>query len=336
LWRLFYESFPPIPGFVKRVLILGTGPTAEMIGSLIHKSSYQYVLAGYVNSLNEPLSVPEDSVVGNGDTIIETAKRTRAHKLVISLTERRGSLPLRDILACKFSGIDVLDAPSFYEQLTGKLLIEHTNPSWFIFSDGFRVTPLKQFYKWVFDRVSSIIGLILFSPLISIIALLIKLDSPGPVFFRQLRVGKNDKNFWLSKFRTMVHNAESETGAVWAQEDDPRVTRMGRILRKTRLDELPQLFSVLRGDMSIVGPRPERPEFVQKLKEIIPYYSERHFIKPGITGWAQIKYSYGSSVEDAIEKLRYDLYYMKHLSLILDLLIILETFTVVFMGKGAR
>jgi len=337
LWRIFYDSFPPIPGFAKRVLILGTGPTAEMIGSLIHKTDYQYVLAGYINCVAEPLSVPKNFVVGgNGDSIMETMKRTKSRKLVISLTERRGTLPLRDILACKFSGVDVLDAPSFYEQLTGKLLIEHTNPSWFIFSDGFKVTFLKRCYKYIFDNLFSLIGLTIALPLIPIIAVLIKLDSPGPVFFKQLRVGKNEKLFWLYKFRTMVQNAEDETGAVWAQKHDPRITRMGKILRKTRLDEVPQLFSVLKGDMSIVGPRPERPEFVEKLKEIIPYYSERHFVKPGITGWAQIKYPYGSSVEDAIEKLRYDLYYMKHLSFFLDLLVILETFTVVSMGKGAQ
>jgi sugar transferase (PEP-CTERM system associated) len=336
LWRLFYESFPPIPGFAKRVLILGTGPTAEMIGNLINSTSYEYVLAGYLNSPAEPVNVPIDSVVGDRDNIVEAAKRTKTDKLVVSLTEKRGALPLSDMLACKFSGVDVMDAPSFYEQLTGKLLIEHTNPSWFIFSDGFRVTAFKQINKWVFDKICSIIGVILFSPLIPIIAVFIKLDSPGPVFFRQLRVGKNDKNFWLYKFRTMVDNAESVTGAVWAQESDPRITRMGRILRKTRLDEIPQLFSVLKGDMSMVGPRPERPEFVDELKKVIPYYSERHFIKPGLTGWAQIKYSYGSSVEDAIEKLRYDLYYMKHLSFFVDLLILSETFAVVFLGKGAR
>jgi sugar transferase (PEP-CTERM system associated) len=318
------------------VLILGTGPTAEMIGNLINSTSYEYVLAGYLNSPAEPLNVPIDSVVGNRDDIVEAARRTKTDKLVVSLTEKRGALPLSDMLACKFSGVDVMDAPSFYEQLTGKLLIEHTNPSWFIFSDGFRVTAFKQIVKWVFDKICSIIGVILFSPLIPIIAVFIKLDSPGPVFFRQLRVGKNDKNFWLYKFRTMVDNAESLTGAVWAQESDPRITRMGRILRKTRLDEIPQLFSVLKGDMSMVGPRPERPEFVDELKKVIPYYSERHFIKPGLTGWAQIKYSYGSSVEDAIEKLRYDLYYMKHLSFFVDLLILSETFAVVFLGKGAR
>jgi sugar transferase (PEP-CTERM system associated) len=243
---------------------------------------------------------------------------------------------LEDVLNCKFNGVEVIDAPSFYEELTGKLLLENMNPSSFIFCQGFKLNAPLRVYKRVFDVFFSVITIILVAPLIPLIALMIKLDSRGPVFFRQLRVGAKEKQFVLYKFRTMREDAESTTGAVWSQKNDPRITRLGRLLRKTRLDEIPQLYNVLRGDMSFIGPRPERPEFIEALKELIPYYSERHFVKPGITGWAQVKYSYGSSIEDTIEKLRYDLFYIKHVSLFFDLLIIMETIKVVMFGRGAR
>lgn len=325
-----------LSGLSKRVLILGTGPTADAIGCIVSAQNHQYVLAGYINCPVEPIAVPMSRVVGSDISVVETTRRERADKLVISLAEKRGVLPLQEMLECKFSGIDVLDAPSFYEQLTGKLLIEHTKPSWFIFSDGFKKTPFRCFYKTAFDLLCAIVGLILCAPLLPLIALAIRIDSPGPVFFRQIRIGENGKPFNICKFRTMFRDAEKKTGAVWATKNDSRITRVGRFLRKTRLDELPQIFNVLKGDMSIVGPRPERPEFIKELSQIIPYYVARHAIKPGITGWAQIKYAYGASVEDAVEKLRYDLYYIKHCSLIFDLLIVMETIKVVIFGKGAR
>lgn len=336
LWHQTYEFCLHLPGFAKKVLILGTGPTAEKIGNLIRSTNHNYVLSGYINCFIESVAVPNFYSVGNGSSIMDVARKERAQKLVISLSERRGTLPLKDILNCKLSGIDVMDAPSFYEELTGKLLIENITPSWFIFSEGFRITPLKKNLKRIFDIIFASIGLIISLPLIPLISLLIRLDSPGQIFFRQVRVGEREKKFVLYKFRTMRQDAEEGTGAVWAQENDPRITRIGRFLRKSRLDEIPQLFNVLKGDMSFIGPRPERPEFVEKLKEIIPYYSERHFVKPGITGWAQVKYPYGASVEDAVEKLRYDLYYIKHLSIMLDMLIMLETVKVVLFGRGGR
>jgi sugar transferase (PEP-CTERM system associated) len=234
------------------------------------------------------------------------------------------------------SGIEVIDAPSFYEELTGKLLIENITPSSFFFSDGFRITHLKRLSKRIFDILCSLAGLLVSVSFFPFIAALIKLNSRGPVFFRQKRVGELEKEFTLYKFRTMREDAEKTTGAVWAEKDDPRITSIGRFLRKMRLDELPQFYNVLRGDMSFIGPRPERPEFVKRLKEIIPYYPERHFVKPGLTGWAQIRYPYGASTEDAVEKLRYDLYYIKHLSLFLDMLIMLETVKVMLFGRGAR
>jgi sugar transferase (PEP-CTERM system associated) len=229
-----------------------------------------------------------------------------------------------------------VDAPSFYEKMTGKLLLENITPSWFIFSDGFRITAHVRLVKRVSDVLFSLAGLILVLPFIPIIALAIRLDSPGPVFFRQIRVGEREKNFLLYKFRTMRQDAEKGSGAVWAQERDPRITRLGNFLRKSRIDEIPQLFNVLMGDMSLVGPRPERPEFIEKLKEVIPYYSERHFVKPGVTGWAQVRYPYGASIEDALEKLRYDLYYIKNLTISFDLMIILETVKVVLFRRGGR
>ena len=243
---------------------------------------------------------------------------------------------MRDILKCKLKGVSIVDGLAFYEQVTGKLMVENINPSWFVFSDGFRLTPIMRIFKRFFDLVFSIFGILATLPLMPLIALTIKVTSRGPVFFRQRRVGYADKPFFIYKFRTMKNDAEKTTGAVWAQENDPRIAKGREILRKTRLDEIPQLFNVIKGDMSFVGPRPERQEFVEKLEKTIPYYTNRHCVKPGITGWAQVKYPYGASEEDALEKLRYDLFYIKNYTPSLDFLIILETIKVVLFGRGGR
>ncbi len=335
LWHVSYRVLK-IRNFAHRILILGAGQLAHKIGEVISSTNHNYVLAGFVNLSNEQVCVPAHSILMNGNGLVHTVKKEKANKIVVSLSERRGVFPLKDVLACKFNGIKVIDAPSFYEEMTGKLLIEDITPSWFIFSEGFRKSAMKCFCKKMTDIFIAAIGAILILPLFPIIALAIKIDSSGPIFFRQSRVGEKEKNFILYKFRTMKQNAESGTGPVWAQKNDCRITRVGKFLRKTRLDEIPQLYNVLVGDMSFIGPRPERPEFVEELKNIIPYYSERHSVKPGITGWAQIRYRYGASVEDAIEKLRYDLYYIKHLSLFFDAVIIMETTKTVLFGKGAR
>jgi sugar transferase (PEP-CTERM system associated) len=334
-WHRTHRMLLSFPGISQRVVILGNGTLGQKIEEIMPSMRHNYVFAGYIRPNNEPVTVPESSIVGGIDDIFETVKRIKAHKIIVSLAERRGVLPVREILRCKLSGIEVVDALSFYEQLTGKLLVEDINPSWFIFSNGFCVTPFKRAYKRGLDIVFSLIGLTIALPLMPFIALAVKLDSRGPVFFRQIRVGQGEREFMLFKFRTMAQDAE-KNGAVWAQKDDPRITRVGAILRKTRLDEVPQLFNVLKGDMSFVGPRPERPEFIKMLEEKIPYYSKRHFVKPGITGWAQVKYPYGASVEEAMEKLRYDLYYIKNLSFLMDILIVLETIKVVLFGRGAR
>jgi sugar transferase (PEP-CTERM system associated) len=335
LWHTSYTFCLNIPGLAKRVLIYGTGPLASKIGTIIGQASH-LTLGGYITAASEPVYVPSSFIVESGSSLMETALREKANQIVVSLSERRGTLPLNDMLRCKLSGIDIVDAPSFYEQVTGKLMIEDLNPSSLFFSTGFRITPLKRYLKRLFDILLSVIGLLIASPLMLVIAIFLKVDSKGPIFFRQTRVGEHERNFTLYKFRTMQQDAENGTGAVWAQENDPRVTRFGRLLRKTRLDEIPQLYNVFKGQMSFIGPRPERPEFVENLKKSIPYFSERHLTKPGITGWAQVKYPYGASVEDSLEKLRYDLFYIKNASLSLDLLIILETIRVVLLSRGGR
>lgn len=335
-WHICYSSLLKLLRLKQRVIILGAGPLAKMIGETITLVNNRNEVTGYIDCEAVPVSVPSHQIVDNGNSIAEIVKNNNADKLVVSLSERRGVFPLKDVLNCKFSGIDVVDAISFYEELMGKLMIENTNPSAFIFDPSFRMTPYIYKIKRVADIVFSIVGLLISLPLMLLLAVCVKIDSPGPVFFKQTRVGLGEKNFTIYKLRTMRMNAEDRTGAVWAKADDPRITRFGRFLRRERLDELPQLFNVLKGDMSFIGPRPERPEFVRQLEEIIPYYSERHYVKPGITGWAQVKYRYGDSVESAIEKLKYDLFYIKHLSLFLELQIFFETIRVILFGQGGR
>jgi sugar transferase (PEP-CTERM system associated) len=335
LWHVLFTAFLNLNGFARKVLVVGTGEVAHQIGGVIRAANHQHVLRGYFEC-GEPASVPTGDIVGKGNALIQVVNREKPQKIVISLTERRGVLPVKEILSCKLSGIEIVDAASFYEEMTGKLLLEDLRPSALIFSDGFKTTPAIRLYKRLFDIVSALLFLLLTLPVLPLIALAIKVDSPGPVIFKQRRVGERESPFLLMKFRTMRLDAEKETGPVWAQKNDVRVTRVGRILRISRLDELPQFLNVLKGDMSLIGPRPERIEFVEKLKEIIPYYSERHFVKPGITGWAQIKYPYGASVSDAIEKLKFDLFYIKNMSPLLDLLIVLETIKVVLFGRGGR
>jgi len=315
-----------------KCLLVGNGILADRMEQAIRQSPGRFRLAG---RLEYPVA-SQDARPEDAEDIFETARRLGATKVVLSLTERRGVFPLEEMLTCKLSGIEVLDSPDMFERLTGKLLIENITPSWFIFCHGFRVTPGLRAAKRCIDVALSLFGLLMFAPFAPLVALAIRLDSPGPVFFRQVRVGQGDKEFSLIKFRTMRQDAEAKTGAVWARENDTRVTRLGRFLRKSRIDEIPQLINVLRGEMSLVGPRPERPEFVKTLKERIPYYSERHYVKPGVSGWAQVRYPYGASVEDAVEKLRYDLYYIKNISILLDFKIIAMTVAVMLRCKLGR
>ncbi|MHB8711783.1 MAG: TIGR03013 family XrtA/PEP-CTERM system glycosyltransferase [Trichloromonadaceae bacterium] len=336
LWHTCYQLLLSFPQFASRVLVFGAGPLAEQIVQIIPNQGRNLVFAGFISPEPQAVYGGSGQIVGSVGQVAETVNRERAHKLVISLAERRGVLPVREILRCKLRGVDVIDDVSFYEEMTGKLLLENIQPSWFLFGDGFRVTDSMRFGKRLLDIALSLLGIVLVAPLLPLIALAIKLDSPGPALFRQQRVGEGEKLFQVAKFRTMRQDAEAATGAVWAQKNDPRVTRLGRFLRKSRMDELPQLFNVLMGTMSLVGPRPERPEFVEKLEQRIPYYAKRHFVKPGVTGWAQVRYPYGASEEDALEKLRFDLYYVKNYSLLFDLTILLETVKVCLFGRGGR
>ena len=334
---LFVKFRRAFLGVGKRVLVVGDGLMAELMEDYIRSSQGRYVMLGRVKCpsiLEGGAGFDEEMSESKSGRVLRLAQNFMADQVVVSLGERRGIFPVEELLNCKLAGIEVVDAPTFYERATHKMLIENITPSWFIFSHGFKVTWLLRLCKRMLDIAASFLGLMVFLPLIPFIILAIKLDSPGPILFRQVRVGQGDRPFMLMKFRSMRQDAESRTGAVWSQENDPRITRVGNVLRRSRLDEIPQLLNILKGDMSLVGPRPERPEFVGELKKRIPYYSERHYVKPGLTGWAQVCYPYGSSVEDAIEKLRYDLYYIKNISILLDSYIILKTFGVVLLGKG--
>ena len=336
--RLLYRQLIQNPRSQRRLLLLGSGRPAQIIVDAVNGSHPDYKILGSVNGLHEGVSEPVNGtkILGAVDDLGRISRATRPDVIVVALTERRRSLPLPAVLECKLQGIDVEDWPTFYEKLTGKILVTDLRPSWLVFSDGFGTSHVTLRAKRVMDFLLAGVSLLLTLPLSLLAAILIKLDSPGPVLYRQERLGQGGKRFRLLKFRSMRHDAERETGPVWAGERDPRVTRVGRILRRSRLDELPQLISVLKGEMSLVGPRPERPAFVRELQEKIPFYVHRLAVKPGITGWAQVKYPYGSTVEDALEKLQYDLYYIKNLSIFLDLLILLHTLQVVMFGKGSR
>jgi len=338
-WRLAYNSLLKVKKFTQKVLIVGTGDLARTLSAEISgKKDSGFQVAGFID--NDPQVMAEKEinpeVVGNYQQISDIVKKNEVDRVVVALNERRGNFPTDALLECKMNGIEVEEGASFYERVTGKISVDSLNPSWLIFSEGFKKSPMKKTIKRLSELILSAVGLILTFPLLTLTALLIRLDSRGPIFFRQERVGENDKIFHILKFRSMIQGAEAEGDAVWAEKDDPRVTRAGKIIRKLRIDEIPQMINVLKGEMSFVGPRPERPEFVAKLKKIIPYYSQRHTVKPGITGWAQIRYTYGSSIEDARIKLQHDLYYIKNMSTLLDLMIIFQTIKVVLLRKGSR
>jgi sugar transferase (PEP-CTERM system associated) len=294
-----------------------------------------YEIAGVVCG-GTPKKIKDNvNVVGTISDIDNVLNIYKPNTLVIALAERRGTFPIHVLINAKLRGIAVEELANFYEKITGKILIKNLRPSWIIFADGFSKNYITIVVKRLFDIVMAIFGLCVSLPLMILIGIFVKVDSYGPVFFKQERVGENGKHFILMKFRTMVADAEKETGPVWSQTLDPRVTKLGNILRRTGMDEIPQLFNVLRGDMSFVGPRPERPHFVTELQQRIPYYTQRLAVKPGITGWAQVKYGYGATLEDAREKLQYDLYYIKNMSIFLDFLIILSTIHKVIFAKVA-
>ena len=271
---------------------------------------------------------------GTLSALYDLVQRMRVDTVIVALEDRRGHLPTEELLHCRLTGITVIEREAIYESITGKIAVEALRPSYLIFNPGFARTPRKELAKRVLDLVLATVGLIITWPLMIATAIAVRLDSAGPILFAQERVGQDGRPFTLYKFRSMRADAEKLSGPVWAQEDDPRITRCGRFIRKTRLDELPQLFNVLSGSMSLVGPRPERPHFVNDLSQQIPYFNQRHIVKPGVTGWAQISYPYGNTVEDALQKLQFDLYYIKNFSLLFDLSILFNTIKTVVLRKG--
>ncbi|TXI21599.1 MAG: TIGR03013 family PEP-CTERM/XrtA system glycosyltransferase [Roseateles sp.] len=321
-----------------RILIFGTGNAAREVGATLRASDPHVQIVGYYAGPNEgEPAVPAGEVIRDGSNLTEAALHHRVDEIVVALAERRGgSMPLRQLLDCKLSDVRVVDIATHFEKTLAQIKISHVNAGWLVFGDGFAQGMLRVAIKRVSDIVFATLILALSWPLMLLAALAIRIESRGPVLYRQERVGLNGAPFQVIKFRSMRADAEKDGKPRWATKNDDRVTRVGRFIRKVRIDELPQLFNVLRGEMSMVGPRPERQFFVDELISKIPYYAVRHSVKPGLTGWAQVRYEYGSTVEDSIEKLQYDLYYVKNHTLFLDLLIMLETVAVVLTGKGAR
>ncbi len=338
-WRMIFSRYISVELPSNRVLIIGSGELAKNIGFDIYKQNVHGMqLIGFIDDDPAKLgtSVVNPGVVGGYGDIARVAASERIDRIIIALNDRRAKLPMSALLDCKLRGITVEEGETFRERATGKIPLDHLKPSWMVFSDGFKSLRSRKILKRFFDITLSAFVFIVAVPIMVIAAIIIKLESKGPVIFKQERVGENSKLFDIYKFRSMRQDAEEGTGPVWAGSADDRVTRVGRFIRKTRIDELPQLINVIKGDMSFVGPRPERPYFVNKLKEVIPYYEMRSVTKPGITGWAQIKYPYGASVQDALEKLQFDIYYIKNMSPLLDAMIIFWTIKVVFSGSGAR
>jgi sugar transferase (PEP-CTERM system associated) len=345
LWRRLFLAINSMPQFAERALIFGDGPLAvplmtelETRPELGVRVVGQFLTGDNGNFDANHREVPTTRLsLLSAETELQSAvDQNKVNRIIIAMGDRRGKLPVEALLSLKSHGVQIQDGAETYEAITGKVPIEFLRLGWLLFSPGFHVSQFLLLYKRLASILLSIAGLIIGLPLLPLIALGIKLTSKGRVFYSQERVGCDGAVFHCYKFRTMRADAEADTGPTWASDDDPRITPIGRFLRTSRLDEIPQLWNVLRGDMSLVGPRPERPEFVEKLKKEIPYYYLRESVRPGITGWAQIRYRYGSSVEDAKEKLRYDLFYMKNISPGLDFLIFFQTIKIILLGRGAK
>lgn len=322
----------------ERVLVLGTAESGiTLVRELLLRPELNIKVVGFLDEKGENIgkSLVNPSIIGSVNQVSDIVKEKGVNRVILSLNERRGCTPVEQLLQLKFSGVQVQDAHSAYEQVTGKILLTNLAPSWLFLSAGFRKSRSLLNVKRCVDTVVSLVGIILALPLMGAIAFAIWLESGSPIFFRQERLGLGQQPFTILKFRSMVQDAEAG-GPSWAVKNDPRVTRIGRLLRKFRLDELPQLFNVLGGEMSLVGPRPEQTRLCEILEEKIPMYWRRHSARPGITGWAQVKYQYGSTIEEMERKLEYDLYYIKNLSFKLDLAIILATFKVILFGRGAK
>ncbi len=336
--RLVYVRVVDQDAIKRRILVLGAGDKAALIDQLLKRKADRrgFLIVGYVQIGNEKVAVKSDAVLLHELPLVDIANKYDVDELVVAVTDRRVAFPVDEILDCKMEGVDVVELLAFFERQYGKIILDILQPSWLIYSDGFGKSVMRSVAKRVFDVLASVMLLSMTLPIVLITAIAIYVNDRGPVFYKQVRVGKNWRLFEVLKFRSMRVDAEKDDTPQFADKEDSRVTRVGKIIRMLRIDELPQLINVLRGDMSFVGPRPERPAFVEEFSEDIPYYAERHRVKPGITGWAQISYPYGASKNDTIHKLQYDLYYVKNYSLFFDLMILFLTAEVVLWGKGAR
>ncbi|HEX4824861.1 MAG TPA: TIGR03013 family XrtA/PEP-CTERM system glycosyltransferase [Candidatus Polarisedimenticolaceae bacterium] len=338
-WRYVATHFEVLDAYRERVLVVGSGQLARQSGRwLAEHLRSDYRLVGFADE--DRARVGEVVVMGariqTGFDGMSEYCASHVDRILVALDEKRGKLPIRTLMELRLRGVEIEDVTSFFERTTGKINIEGMFPSWLIFSDGFKTSPWRSFRKRAMDITLSLLLLLLAAPAMLLIAIAIRLDSRGPVIYRQRRMGLNGREFDILKFRSMAEDAEKHSGPTWAGDNDSRISRVGRILRKLRLDELPQLINVLRGEMSFVGPRPERAHFVEQLEKQIPYYTLRMVVRPGVTGWAQVCYQYGATVEDALEKLKYDLFYIKNSSVLLDLWIVLKTVRVVTFTSGAR
>ena len=331
-WRGTYSWIVQQPYFRERVYVLGTGERAQrLLNGLRQRSELGIEVVGWTGNIEGELT--RETVASHLDGL---AKDKGVHRVIVAMPDRRGTLPVEALLSMRLAGVKIEEATSWLEKITGRIEVEQLYPSWLIFADGFRFSSFFRMVRRALSFFVAMVGLMIALPLLPFIWLAVRLSSPGPALYKQIRVGRGGSTFYCYKFRTMRQDAEADTGATWATDDDPRITRVGRFLRISRLDEIPQLWCVLKGDMHFVGPRPERPEFVEWLSREIPYYGVRHMVRPGITGWAQVQYKYGNTLDDAREKLQYDLFYIKNASVGLDFLILFQTIKIVLLGRGAQ
>jgi sugar transferase (PEP-CTERM system associated) len=331
-WRLMYAWLMQTPYLRERVYVLGMGERSQrLVNGLRTRAELGVEVIGWSGNVEGAMT--REAIASH---LMELIRMQRVHRVIVAMSDRRGTLPVMEMLQLRLNGIKIEEATSWLEKISGRIEVDNLYPSWLIFADGFRFSAGFLLLRRIIAILASAVILLVVLPVIPLVILAIKLDSRGPILYRQRRVGLGGKVFYCYKFRTMRQDAEADTGATWALDDDPRITKVGKFLRTARLDEIPQLWCVLKGDMSFVGPRPERPEFVEMLAREIPFYEVRNAVRPGITGWAQVRYKYGNTVEDSKEKLQYDLYYIKNMSLGLDLMIMFQTIKIVLLGRGAQ
>ena len=331
-WRIGFTWLVQLPILVERVYVLGTGERAQrLVQGLRQNPEIGVEIASWTGKVEG--AITREAVAAH---LMEAVHKQKVRRVIVAMPDRRGTIPMRELLDLRMEGVKIEEATTWLEKISGKIEVENLYPSWLVYGQGFRRSTSFMVVRRVISVIISVIGLILALPLLPFIILAIRFDSPGPVLYTQTRVGKGGRLFQVVKFRTMRQDAEAANGAQWAGDNDPRCTRVGKFLRSSRLDEIPQLWCVLKGDMAFVGPRPERPEFIEWLSKEIPYYRVRHMVRPGVTGWAQVKYKYGSTVADAREKLQYDLFYIKNASIFLDLLIMFQTVKTVLLRRGAQ